>query len=139
MSKGNGGSHGGGGAGSSPIQQAVAAINKIGLGSRYVKYSREGWKGSRASAFAGASKSEVQAIALGKAPTKDWGKRFDPVKVRVDYTRPGRATVSIEDGRHRMRYAKAAGATKIRAEVTVSRKVGGKWVESKPVVRVVKL
>jgi hypothetical protein len=35
--------------------------------------------------------------------------------------------------------ARGAGATKTRAEIRVARKIGGKWVESKPVVRIVNI
>jgi hypothetical protein len=140
MSKGKGGGGHGGGTGVVSIRSAVAAVNAVGLGSKSVLYSRTGMKGSRKGAFAGATRAKANAIATGRAPTRDWGKTFEPVRISVEYKRPGgKAYISLEDGRHRMLYAKRAGATMIRAQVSTSTKINGKWVDGKTVTRNVRL
>ena len=148
MSKGRGGGHGGstggGGAPGSPtsVGQAVADINAAGIGSRSVAYLRGGMreKGGRKGAFAGATRAEANAIATGRMGTKDWGKKFDPIKVSVEYKRPGgKPHISIVDGRHRMIGARGAGATRIRAEIQTSTKIGGKWVDAKRQVRIINI
>jgi len=140
MSKGKGGGGHGGGTGVVSSRSAVAAVNAVGLGSKSVLYSRTGMKGSREGAFSGATKAQANAIATGRAPTRDWGKTFEPVRVSVEYKRPGgKPHISLEDGRHRMLYAKKAGATVIRAHVSTSTKIGGRWVDGKTVTRNVRL
>ena len=145
MSKGKGGgghgagSGGGGGIAADVVSDAVDAVNNVGIGSRSVVYLRQGMRDprGRASAYVGAmTRAEANAIATGQAGSRNWGKSFDPIRVSVEYTRPGgKPHISIEDGRHRLKGAKLGGATKIRARIDVSVKTKSGWVEKKPVVR----
>lgn len=74
-------------------------------------------------AFSGATKSEAQAIALGKRPVKvssklDKTAKLPPVEVEVYRDPSGKESVSLIDGRHRAMAAAEAGATHIRAVVS---------------------
>ncbi len=112
MGKGVGKGSGGGGA-SGALQRAVGVVNKTGVSKG--EYLREGMRDMRthAGAYAGASPAKATTIATGKAPAANTGGVMPPIKVTVE----GR-TVHLVDGRHRAAAARAAGATKIRAEVS---------------------
>lgn len=84
-------------------------------------------------AFAGASKREAQAIALGRRPVQtsirlNKKARLPPVRVEVYRDAAGREFVSLIDGRHRALAASEAGATHIKASV-IREVSGGKRQE----------
>jgi hypothetical protein len=96
------------------------ALDQMGLAN--AKFLKSGMRDMAdvRSAYAGATREEVQAIALGKMPTKSGGKAFEPV--RVDIFPDG--TISLGDGRHRLMGAQEAGADDILAKVQTWNEAG---------------
>jgi hypothetical protein len=96
-----------------PRGQLLGQIRESGLTG--TKYARGGMRDLRSfrDAFEGATADEVDAIAMGKAPTKNRGEAFKPVEVSAYDD----GTIALQDGRHRMTAAAEAGAKNMRAKV----------------------
>jgi hypothetical protein len=67
------------------------------------------------SRFAGKPPAEVRELAEHGMP---------PVRVTI-FVEHGRRRLTLEDGRHRLEAARAAGATRVRAEVRIVGERGG--------------
>ncbi len=91
-------------------QQAVA-----GLADSDLNYLRSGMRSleTHTSAYRGATEAEVDAIAAGLLPTKT-GRAFEPIRLASDLNVE---PFILEDGRHRLAAARAAGARVIAADV----------------------
>ena len=91
-------------------QQAVA-----GLADSDLNYLRSGMRSleTHTSAYRGATAAEVDAIAAGLIPTKT-GSAFEPIRLASDLNVE---PFILEDGRHRLAAARAAGARVIAADV----------------------
>ncbi len=117
MSKGGGGGGGGRGgkmSGGGGIASTIAGVGGISAST----YARTGMRDMASShaLYAGASPSQAQKISTNLS---------NPVRVHIE-TGKGKPHIILNDGRHRMSAAKAAGATHIKANVTVYGPRGGK-------------
>jgi len=95
--------------------QKIDELNKLGL--ENFNYGRDGMRdmGGIRAAYAGATRAEARAIALGeRAPMGSvTGRPLDPVRIHIE---PGEPPI-LNDGRHRMFAAKEAGADSVMAKV----------------------
>lgn len=114
------------------VARAIAGFNRLGVANASFLGSgmRAGDLAKARGAFAGASRAEATRIATGKAPARDSGRTLPPITLAKDIG-SGRGSFHLRDGRHRLTAAREAGATRIRATVVVSRRVGGEIRESR--------
>lgn len=119
MSKGRGGGGNGGGGIGATARSIISAAGGLAKGGSYL---HEGFRpGSTAhfqQVYAGKSKTEVDKIA----------RSGQPIKISINKPGRGKPHIEVVDGRHRLTGAAAAGASRIRAAVTVHEKVKGEWI-----------
>jgi hypothetical protein len=125
------------------VQAAVSRMGGISRGNYLRDGMRPGSQQAANQAFSGVTASHATAIATGHRDVakSDYGSgRLPPIRIAIERDRNGKDNIILQDGRHRMTAARAAGATHIRASVSRAyQNARGQWVEKKPVEVIVKL